>query len=152
MDARGFGRRSTSQRRRRVTGAATLGGLIGLGIGLFELLDAGSASGIGLAVALVGGALVVGGLVVAAHGTRSRYRPDRWLVAEWLVVAAGLAAVAGIVAVGNSDPNALTQPLYPLALPQVPALALAGILVATMPSAIAPVQAPVRPRLKGAVA
>jgi energy-coupling factor transport system permease protein len=152
MDARGFGRRSTSPRRRRATAVATLGGLVGLGIGLFEVLDSGSASGIGLAVALVGGALVVGGLVAASHGSRSRYRPDRWHVAEWLVVAAGLAAAAGIVAAGSNDPSSLVQPLYPLALPPGPAAALAGILVATLPSAIAPVPAPVRTELKEALA
>jgi len=151
MDARGFGRRSTSPRRRQATSAATLGGLVGLGIGLFEVLDSGSASGLGLAVVLVGdeapqdeGA--------ASHGSRSRYRPDRWLVAEWLVVLTGLAAVAGVVAAGSNDPNALVQPLYPLALPAGPVVALAGILAATVPSAIAPIPAPLRAKLRGAVA
>ncbi|MGA2804282.1 MAG: energy-coupling factor transporter transmembrane component T [Acidimicrobiales bacterium] len=152
MDARGFGRRSTSPRRRQATAAATLGGLVGLGIGLFQVLDSGSASGIGLAVILVGGGLVVGGLVASSHGSRSRYRPDCWLVAEWLVVAAGLAAVAGVVAAGSNDPNALVQPLYPLALPAGPIVALAGILLATVPSAIAPVPLPVRAKLSEALA
>jgi energy-coupling factor transport system permease protein len=152
MDARGFGRRSSSPRRRRATAAATLGGLVGLGIGLFEVLDSGSASGIGLAVVLVGGALVIGGLSAASHGSRSRYRPDRWLFAEWLVVTAGLAAVGGVVAAGTSDPNALVQPLYPLALPQGPILALVGILVATVPSVIAPVPRPLRAKLDGVLA
>jgi energy-coupling factor transport system permease protein len=152
MDARGFGRRSTSPKLRRATAAATLGGLVGLGIGLFAVLDSGSASGIGLAVILVGGALVTGGLLAASHGSRSRYRPDRWLAAEWLVVAAGLAAVAGVVATGSNDPNALVQPLYPLALPAGPVVALAGILIATVPSAIAPVPLPVRAKLSEALA
>ena len=152
MDARGFGRRSTSPRRRQVTAATTLVGLVGLGVGLFEVLDSGSASGIGLAVVLVGGALVIGGLVAASHGSRSRYRPDRWLGAEWVVVAAGLAAVAGVVAAGSGDPNALVQPLYPLALPPGPLLALGGILAAAVPSAIAPVPAPLRAKLQEAVA
>jgi energy-coupling factor transport system permease protein len=119
---------------------------------LFEVLDSGSASGLGLAVVLVGGALVLGGLVAASHGSRSRYRPDRWLVAEWLVVLTGLAAVAGVVAAGSNDPNALVQPLYPLALPAGPVVALAGILAATVPSAIAPIPAPLRAKLRGAVA
>jgi energy-coupling factor transport system permease protein len=141
MDARGFGRRSTSRGRRRVTTAATLGGLVGLGIGLFDVLDTGSAAGIGLAVVLLGGALVVGGMVAGSHGMRPRYRPDRWLTAEWLVVAAGLAAAAAVVVVGRNDPNALTQPLYPLALPAVPAVALVGILVAALPSLVAPMPA-----------
>ena len=95
---------------------------------------------------------MIGGLVSAPHGLRSRYRPDRWHVAEWLVVVAGLAAVAGVVATGSNNPNALSQPLYPLALPAGPAIALAGILVATLPSAIAPKPAPVRAKLQEAVA
>jgi energy-coupling factor transport system permease protein len=151
MDARGFGRRSSSPRR-RATAAATLGGLVGLGIGLFEVLDSGSASGIGLAVILVGGGLVVGGLVASSHGSRSRYRPDCWLVAEWLVLGCGLAAVAGVVAAGSNDPNSLVQPLYPLGLPAGPLVALAGILLATVPSVIAPVPLPVRTKISEALA
>ena len=152
MDARGFGRRSSSPRRRRATAAATLGGLVGLGIGLFAVLDSGSASGIGLAVILVGGGLVVGGLVASSHGSRSRYRPDCWLVAEWLVLGCGLAAVAGVVAAGSNDPNSLVQPLYPLGLPAGPLVALAGILLATVPSVIAPVPLPVRTKISEALA
>jgi energy-coupling factor transport system permease protein len=152
MDARGFGRRSISPRRRRLTAAATLGGLIGLGIGMFDVLDSSSASGIGLAVIGLGGALVVGGMAVASHGSRSRYRPDRWLSVEWLVVASGLAAIAGVVAAGWSDPASLVQPLYPLTLPTVPLSALAGIVLAALPSAVAPSLVPARPRLREAVA
>jgi energy-coupling factor transport system permease protein len=144
MDARGFGRRSSSPRRRHLTASATLAGLIGLGIGLFEVLDSGSATGIGLAVILVGAALVIGGMVAASHGSRSRYRPDRWLVAEWLVVTSGLLAVTGIVVAAGSGPSSLVQPLYPLALPAFPITALAGILVAALPSGIAPTPATVR--------
>ncbi len=152
MDARGFGRRSTSPRRRHITAAATLGGLVGLGIGFFEVLDSGSASGVGLAVLGLGGALVVGGMAVASHGTRSRYRPDRWRAAEWLVVATGLIAVAGVIAAGSRNASSLTQPLYPLALPGVPLSALAGILVATLPSVTSPTPAPVRAKPREALA
>jgi energy-coupling factor transport system permease protein len=152
MDARGFGRRSSSPGRRRLTAGATLGGLVGLGIGLFELLDSGSASGVALAVIGFGGALVVGGMAIASHGSRSRYRPDRWRGAEWLVIAAGLAAVAGVVAAGASEPTSLSQPLYPLGLPAVPLSGLAGILVATLPSVISPAPAPVRAKLQEALA
>jgi len=152
MDARGFGRRPTSPRRRRLTAGATLGGLVGLGTGLFEVLDSGSASGVGLAVIVFGGALVIGGMAASSHGSRSRYRPDRWLGAEWAVLGAGLVAVAGVVAAGGSDPSALTQPLYPLALPAVPISALAGVLLAALPSVIAPTSALGRARLQEAVA
>jgi len=152
MDARGFGRRVTSSGRRRATAVVTLGGLVGLGIGLFEVLDSGGSSGIGLAVVGLGGALVVAGLVAGSHGPRSRYRPDRWRAAEWLVLAAGLAAAAGVVVTGHTDPNALSQPLYPLGLPALPPVALAGILLAALPSVIAPALVPMRATLHGALA
>jgi energy-coupling factor transport system permease protein len=152
MDARGFGRRETSPGRRRLTAGATLGGLIGLGIGLFEVLDSGATSGVGLAVVALGGALVIAGLIAGSHGTRSRYRPDRWRAAEWLVLGAGLAAVAGVAAAAHGDPNALTQPLYPLALPALPPLALAGILLAAAPSVVAPMPVPARATLQEALA
>ena len=148
---RGFGRGSTSPLRRRLTSAATLGGLVGLGIGLFKVLDSGSASGIGLAIIGFGGALVIGGMAAASQGSRSHYRPDRWLTCKWLVLAAGLAAVAGVVAAGSDNPVSLTEPLYPLALPAVPLGALAGILVAAIPSLIAPAPAAVRAKLRKAL-
>jgi energy-coupling factor transport system permease protein len=151
MDARGFGRRSSSSRRRRLTAVATLGGLVGLGIGLFEVLDSGSASGVGLAVIGFGGALVIGGMAIASQGSRTRYRPDRWRATEWLVIVSGLAAVAGVVAAGGSDPASLSQPLYPLGLPSVPISALIGILVATLPSIISPAPSPVRVKMQEAV-
>jgi energy-coupling factor transport system permease protein len=152
MDARGFGRRSRSPKRRRLTAAATLAGLVGLGVGLFEVLDSGSASGIGLAVIILGGALVIGGMAGASHGSRSRYRPDRWRAAEWLVLSSGLLAAGAVVAAGGNDPSSLTQPLYPLGLPAVPLAALAGILIATLPSVVAPAPAPVRAQLQEAAA
>jgi energy-coupling factor transport system permease protein len=152
MDARGFGRREISQKRRRLTAAATLGGLVGLGIGLFQVLYSASASGVGLAVLGFGGALVIGGMAASSHGSRSRYRPDRWLAAEWLVVLAGLGALGGILAVGSNNPASLTEPIYPLGLPAVPLGALAGILIACVPALVAPVPVRVRPIVQEAMA
>jgi len=151
MDARGFGRRSLSPRRRQLTAAATLGGLLGLGIGLFEVLYSSSPSSVGLAVIGFGGALVVGGMAAASHGSRTRYRPDHWLAAEWLVVCSALVALGGMLAAGAGDPSSLTQPLYPLSLPAVPLSALVGILVAALPSVIAPTPVGARTRLQEAV-
>jgi energy-coupling factor transport system permease protein len=151
MDARGFGRRATSPKLRRITAGATLGGLVSAGIGLFEVLDSGSASRVGLAVLLLGAALIVGGMAGAAHGSRSRYRPDQWRSAEWAVLASGLAAVAAVIVTGGNDPSSLTQPLYPLALPAAPIVTLVGIVVAALPSAVAPRPVPARPKLEQAM-
>lgn len=138
MDARGFGRRMVSSKRRRLTTGASLAGLVALGIGLFCVLDSGSATGLGLAVVLCGAALVIGGMAGASAGVRSRYRPDRWSTAEWLVLGAALSALAATIAGGEADPVALAEPLYPLGLPAVPVVALIGILVAALPSVLAP--------------
>ena len=152
MDARGFGRRATSRRRRQVTAVATLGGLVGLGLGVFQVLDSGAAEGVGLGLLLLGAALVAVGLAAASRGVRSRYRPDRWLGAEWCVVASGLAAVAGLAVAARHDPAALSQPLSPLALPTVPPAALVGILLGALPSVLAPAPAPAVPRLEAVAA
>ena len=77
-------------------------------------------------------------MAAASLGTRSRYRPDRWLTLKWLVVSTGLVAVAGVVAAGANDPGSLAEPLYPLGLPAVPLAVLGCVLVAALPSALAP--------------
>ena len=50
------------------------------------------------AACALAGALVVGG----RRSDRTRYRPDPWLVAEWVVSACGLAAVIGVVISGRA--------------------------------------------------
>jgi hypothetical protein len=60
-------------------------------------------------------------------------------------------ALGGMLAAGAGDPSSLTQPLYPLSLPAVPLSALVGILVAALPSVIAPTPVGARTRLQEAV-
>ncbi len=96
MDTRGYGRSGTATAaERRTTGALMLGGLCGVVVGIYALLDqtaprllAGPMLVLGLAVALSG--LVVSGRRVE----RTRYRPDRWRFAEVSVVVLGLGAGA----------------------------------------------------------
>ena len=85
MDARGFGRATGNRRTRLVTGGLTSGGLLGVCIGSYGLLDAGSPPALGLPLLLLGVVLAAGGLVVGGRrATRSRYRPDPWSAPEWL--------------------------------------------------------------------
>ena len=141
MDCRGYGRSvQASPRTRRASGVLVLTGLMATCIGTFALLDAQSATVLGVPALLTG-------LVLAAAGTwvggqqvrRSIYRPDPWRGPEWATAACGLAAVAAMLFVGHTDPNALTAPLQPLAVPALPLVATAGILVAGLAAIVSPV-------------
>ena len=138
MDSRGFGRASGGRRTRRVTGALTSGGLLGVGIGSYGLLDAGSPPLLGLPLLLLGVAMAAGGLVVGGRrATRSRYRPDPWVAAEWLAALSGATAATTVLVLAGSD---LAQVLTPAAtgLPSLPVVAAAGVLVAILPAWLTP--------------
>ena len=149
MDSRGFGtRREVSSRDRRLIGVLSLGGLMAVSVGLYGLLeDRGPDRGVPAwaTVAMLCG-LVFGALGVYWGGRRvprSVYRPDPWRAAETFVVICGaLAAVATIVAL-NRDPLAAIMPLEPsIAAPRVPLLAVAGLLVASLPAFLTPALPP----------
>ena len=140
MDARGYGRRAvTPPAERRLTGALTLGGLCGICVGVYVILD-------GTVPAVIGVPLLIGGLVVAASGlavagrrrTVTTYRPDPWAGPEWLTAGCGALALAAAWLTSRLDPLALTMPLSPLAAPAVPMLALAGLVVAALPGILTP--------------
>ncbi len=64
---------------------------------------------------------------------RSRYRPDRWALPEWLTVASGAAMVFGIMAAGRA--GAVLEPsVQPLEWPTLPVVAAAGIVVGLLPA------------------
>jgi energy-coupling factor transport system permease protein len=142
MDARGYGRRAeASPRTSRLVTAATVVGLLALGIGLYGLADAGSPGALGLPlVGLGAGALAVTLFAGGRRSVRTRYRPDPWRLPEWLVSASGLAAFAGMVVAGRLPGGAagLTPATSPLTWPSVPWPAAVGILVALLPAVVAP--------------
>jgi energy-coupling factor transport system permease protein len=140
MDARGFGRQATLPAAvRRRSGVLLLGAMVGVCAGLYGLLTAA-------APAVVSGAVLGAGLAAAGAGlalagrrsTRTRYRRPPWAGAEWLVTACGLAAAAGFTLAASTDPAAMDLLVVPLAVPAVPAAALAGALVATLPAWLTP--------------
>jgi energy-coupling factor transport system permease protein len=121
-----------------VTGALTSGGLLGVGIGSYGLLDASSPPVLGLPLLLLGVAMAAGGLVVGGRrATRSRYRPDPWVAAEWLAALSGATAATTVLVLAGSD---LAQVLTPAAtgLPSLPLVAAAGVLVAILPAWLTP--------------
>lgn len=138
MDSRGYGRRAgQSVGTRRITGALTLGGLAGVVAGVYGVLDGGSPDAIGLPLVGLGVLLAASGLAMGGRRVRrSRYRPDPWALPEWLVAASG-ATVIAVFLLAAGDPG-LSPPAAPLALPPLPLLPAAGMLVALLPAVAAP--------------
>jgi|BarGraNGADG00212_1021973.scaffolds.fasta_scaffold00549_3 energy-coupling factor transport system permease protein len=141
MDSRGYGRSvQAPPRTRHTSGALVLTGLMATCIGTFGLLDAQSATVLGLPALLTGLVLAAAGMGVGGQRVRrSTYRPDPWRAPEWATATCGLAAVAAMLWVGYTDPSALTAPLQPLAVPALPLVATAGILAAGLAAIVSPV-------------
>ncbi|MEP9381329.1 energy-coupling factor transporter transmembrane component T [Nocardioides sp. KR10-350] len=139
MDTRGYGRAGRlSPAQRRLTSAAILVGLVGLGVGAYAVLDP-------TAPRWLVAPMVVGGLAAAALGLvlagrrveRTVYRPDPWRWPELAVVATGVAVGVAGWWVGHHD----VPVAYPdvSASPTVSAVALAGVLLGLVPAVAAPV-------------
>jgi energy-coupling factor transport system permease protein len=140
MDSRGYGRRTEQPPAiRRLTGALTLTGLLGAGLGMYGLLDATAPAAVGTPMLLAGLVLSGAGLWVGGRSVRrSVYRPDPWGLPEWVVAASGLVAAALMVWQAHDDPTALVLPVEPLAPPDLPWLPVVGILLAGLPAFLAP--------------
>jgi energy-coupling factor transport system permease protein len=146
MDSRGYGRTTDASRvDRRLTALLTFGGLLGVCVGVYGLLDASASPLLGLPSLLLGAVLAAAGLAFGGRRTRrTRYRPDPWALPEWLVAGSGLVAAAGLFVTGAAAPELLHLP-GPLAVPPVPWPAVAAVLVALLPA----VAAPEPPRVSG---
>jgi energy-coupling factor transport system permease protein len=140
MDSRGYARTGAAGRTRRlVTGALVVGGLAGVCIGLYALLD-------GTTPRTVSAPVLAGSLAVAAGGTlagarrvaRTRYLPDRWRPAEAAVAACGLGAGALLYLTSTVDPGALYPSLYPLTWPTLTAVPALAVAFAAAPAWLAP--------------
>jgi energy-coupling factor transport system permease protein len=142
MDARGFGRRGdVSDRTRRLTVTLTLGGLLAIAAGSYGLLTTDAPRALGLPLLAVGAAVAAAGLAVGGRRSgRTRYRPDVWSVAEWLVAATGITALVTVAVTGQVDPLAINPTTSPLVMPPLPVLPTVGVLLAMLPAWAAPEQ------------
>jgi energy-coupling factor transport system permease protein len=139
MDARGFGRTDGDASSRRVTGLLTGGGLLGLCVGIYGLLDAESSPLLGLPVLLLGMAAAGAGLLLGGRrAIRTRYRPDPWGGPEWLTALCGAAAAATVLTVASSAGSGALYPA-PTGVPSLPIVATLGTLVALLPAWLTPV-------------
>jgi energy-coupling factor transport system permease protein len=136
MDSRGYGRRAeVAPAVRRTTGALTLAGLLGLGFGVFAVLDGTTPAPVALTALGAGIALAATGLVLAGRRTvRSRYRPDPWALPERLTVASGVAAATLAIAGSLLDPAGMAPTTHPLVVPTLPVLPTVGVLLALLPA------------------
>ncbi|MFF7788933.1 CbiQ family ECF transporter T component [Streptomyces sp. NPDC007991] len=139
MDARGYGRTAEVPAAvRRTTAALTLGGLLGVCAGTYGLLTAEGAT-YGVPVLLTGLAAALAGLRLGGRRSlRTRYRPDRWDVRAWLVVASGVAVAALLTLAASRDPAALHPGVVPLMAPTLPLWPAAAILLGLLPAFVAP--------------
>lgn len=140
MDSRGYGRRAgVAPGRRRATGALVLTGLTGVCAGVYGLLDGGSPPLLGLPLLLLGSAAAASGTMLSGRrSTRSRYRPDAWLLPEWVVVVSGVLAAAVVLAAAAAGDLGLNPSTSPLVVPALPLLPTSGVLLALAPAWLSP--------------
>jgi energy-coupling factor transport system permease protein len=140
MDSRGYGRSGpASPRTRRLTAALMLGGMAGLCVGAYGLLDGTAPRVLGAPALLAGAVVCCAGLALGGRRvTRTRYRPDPWRAPEWIVALCGaLSAVLLYVSAGSSA-SAVAWTFEPLRFPPLPALPALAILIAAVPAFAAP--------------
>lgn len=141
MDARGYGRTGSAPRRSRAaSGALLLGGLLGVCVGLYGLLDGTSPRALGLPVLLGGVVVAMVGLRVGGRTvTRTVHRPDPWGPAEWGVLASGVAAAGVVVWTSTVDPLALHPSITPVQWPTLSLVPTLGVLAGAAAGWLAPV-------------
>lgn len=148
MDSRGYGRQAAvPPRQRHLTAAVLIVGLLGLVIGLYGLMDAGQGVAwlaAGMGVFTVAHLMLVAGFVLAGlslrlagrRAVRTRYRPDAWGLAEWVVVACGIVPAAVTIWQAGARPDVA----FPAAgvWPQMSLPLLIGVLVGVLPGLVTP--------------
>ncbi|NLU79261.1 energy-coupling factor transporter transmembrane protein EcfT [Micromonospora sp. HNM0581] len=140
MDSRGYGRTAAiPASHRALTGGLVLAGLVGVCVGTYGLLDATVPSYLGLPMLLTGLTTAVVGMLLAGRRVdRSRYRPDRWGLADVVVAGCGVVTAAVTAAAGSVDPARLYPPVSPLTWPELTPLMLLAVVVAVAPAWLAP--------------
>lgn len=140
MDSRGYGRiAGVSARQRRLTSLLIIVGVVGIGIGIYGLLDGSAPRAMGLPVLAFGAVVAVLGLRSGSQRSmRTRYRPDRFGLRETLVVLCGAAPVAAFGWLGSVSPDIITPSVTPLVWPTLAPVAVLALAVACLPALIAP--------------
>jgi energy-coupling factor transport system permease protein len=140
MDARGYGRRNKARGAvLRLATAVTVLGLLLAAVGVYGVIDSGSLFGLGLPILAVAVVLCAVGLAVSGRRSpRTRYRPDPWGWPEWWVAASGLVALGATALARALHVSGVVVSFFPLAVPALPLLPVAGILLAAAPALVVP--------------
>ncbi|WP_223291102.1 CbiQ family ECF transporter T component [Streptomyces avicenniae] len=140
MASRGYGRTGPATGRARLTvGTLVIGGLLGIAVGLYGILDTGAPGYLGPPMLLTGTAVAMLGFALGGRGVRrTGYRPDHWRTGELLTVAAGLTAAALMHTASRTDSAVLFPALSPLSWPDVTLLPLLAVLAGLLPAYLSP--------------
>ncbi|MGI5341321.1 CbiQ family ECF transporter T component [Streptomyces sp. CA-181903] len=154
MASHGYGNTGRASRSapgaRRLTGALVITGLLGVCAGLYGVLGSDTPGRLGAPLLLGGLAVAVLGFVLGGlRAGRSRYRPDRWRTAEFLVAGSGIATGALLYLASRADATDLYPSLSPLTWPEAGPLPVAAILVGALPAWLAPAAPSAVPREPG---
>lgn len=139
MDSRGHGRRSEGVASSRFAGFALLGGLVGVCIGTYAMLDASVPRFAGLPVLVAGLALAAVGFFTSGRRVEvTRYRPDPWMLPEWGVATCGVLVAVLMIWLARVDPLTLNPSVSYLGWPELPITGAAVVAIGLLPAWIAP--------------
>ena len=145
MDSRGYGRTGgASPGVRRGTVLLLTGGMAGLCVGAYGLLDGTAPGALGIPSMVAGGALCCLGLALGSRRQRrTQYRPDPWRLPEWGVVACGIVPAVVFLAAFGTGSSALDPSTDPMSWPTLPVVPALAVAVAALAAVLAP--PPARP-------
>lgn len=140
MDSRGYGRSAqVSRGARGLAGVCTLSGLVGVCVGVYGVLDGTTPRYLGLPLLVTGILVAVAGFVITGRRVRrTRYRPDLWRAAEYLVAGSGASVGVLMYLALQVDPANLNPSLSPLTWPEVSVPLIVAVLVGAVPALLAP--------------
>ena len=140
MDSRGYGRSASQPRRARtITSALVIAGVAGIAVGTYGMLDGTTPRLLGVPMLVTGCLVAIVGFRLAGRRIqRSVYRPDPWLLPEWLIVGCGVGAAAAMFAASSVDPGNLYPSLQPLRWPNLGVLPALAALIGVLPAVLAP--------------
>jgi energy-coupling factor transport system permease protein len=144
MDSRGYGRAGEATARQRAgTGLFMVLGLIGLCVGVYGTLDGTTPTYLGGPMLGVGMVVGLTGFVLAGRRVeRSRYRPDRWHLAEVVTAGSGVAVAVLMFTSSSVDPTALNPSLINLSWPLLAWAPLAAVWLGLLPAWLSPPPVP----------